>query len=127
MAHFSQLNKVVVDVPADTYDAEVAFWARASGAELRQLEPYQEYHGAYVPGTGMRLLTQRLGDGPARVHLDIHTDDVAAEVARLEALGARRVREVNGWWVMEDPAGLPFCVLPAREGSLSEQNAARWD
>ncbi|MDA0635468.1 hypothetical protein OUY22_18765 [Nonomuraea sp. MCN248] len=51
-----------------------------------------------------------------------------AETARLEALGARRLRLVNDhWWVMEDPAGLPFCVIPQPQGSLNEHNAQRWD
>jgi hypothetical protein len=127
MAHYSQLNKVVIDVPAEAHDAEVAFWAGASGAALRQAERYPEYHGGRVPGGDLHLLTQRLGAGEARVHLDIHTDDLDAELARLEALGARRVREVNGWWIMADPAGLPFCVLPDPPGTLTDANAQRWD
>jgi hypothetical protein len=61
------------------------------------------------------------------VHIDIHTDDLAAEVARLEGLGAERVQQVNGWWVLRDPAGLLFCVLPEPAGSLNDSNAHRWD
>ena len=54
----------------------------------------------------------------ARVHLDIETDDIEAEVARLEALGAKRVQHVrNRWWVMEAPTGHRFCVVPMDEGS----------
>jgi hypothetical protein len=48
-------------------------------------------------------------------------------VARLERLGAKRVQQVQTWWVMRDPAGLPFCVLPISPGSLSDDNAQRWD
>ncbi len=54
-----------------------------------------------------------------RLHLDLRPDDQAAEVARLEALGARRVSigQENDphttWVVMEDPAGNEFCVLRA--------------
>ena len=54
-----------------------------------------------------------------RLHLDLRPDDQAAEVARLEALGARRVdigqsNDANVTWVvMEDPAGNEFCVLRA--------------
>jgi len=70
---------------------------------------------------------QRLGDGPARVHLDIHTDDLDAEVARLEALGAKRVQFVHSWWILRDPAGLVFCVVPDPPGSLNDSNAQRWD
>jgi hypothetical protein len=70
---------------------------------------------------------QRLGDGQARVHLDIRTEDVDAEVARLEQLGATRVWRMDYWWVLQDPAGLPFCVVPASPGSLTDDNAQRWD
>ncbi len=50
------------------------------------------------------------------MHLDVHTRDVPAEVARLEELGARRVddevREEHGghWVVMTDPEGNELCV-----------------
>ena len=70
---------------------------------------------------------QRLGEGPARVHVDIHTDDLEAEVNRLERLGALRVERVHRWQVMRDPAGLVFCVVQDRPGVLSEDNAHRWD
>ena len=49
-----------------------------------------------------------------RLHLDLRPADQAAEVARLEALGARRVdigqAEVS-WVVMADPDGNEFDVL----------------
>ena len=52
-----------------------------------------------------------------RLHIDLNPDDQAAEVARLESLGARRVdvgqRDV-GWVVLADPEGNEFCVLSAR-------------
>ena len=51
------------------------------------------------------LLMQRLESAAPRAHLDIHTDDPAAEVARVERLGAERVQKVKTWWVMRDPAG----------------------
>jgi hypothetical protein len=53
-------------------------------------------------------------DHPSRVHLDIETDDLDAEVARLEALGARRIGQVETWWVMEAPTGQRFCVVRHR-------------
>ena len=61
------------------------------------------------------------------MHLDIHTDDLDAEIARLEALGAERVAFVHAWWIMRDPAGLLFCVVPEPEDSLNDGNAQRWD
>jgi hypothetical protein len=48
------------------------------------------------------------------VHLDIGADDVAAEVARLEGLGAKVVNRVRDWVVMEAPTGHRFCVVPRK-------------
>jgi hypothetical protein len=36
-------------------------------------------------------------DHPSRVHLDIEADDVESEVRRLEALGAKRLKQVRTW------------------------------
>jgi hypothetical protein len=126
VAHFSRLFKIVIDVPAADHDSELSFWESAVGQPLPQFD-YPEYHGAALHGQDFWLLTQRLGDGRAGVHLDIHTDDLAAEVGRLERLGAQRVRSVHSWWVMRDPAGLPFCVIPDPPGTLHEGNANRWE
>ena len=112
MSHYSRLSKIVVDVPAAEHAREVAFWGAAVGQELTQGFRYPEYHGAALHGGEFGLLIQRLGDGPGRVHLDIHTDDLDAEIARLEALGAERVAMVHAWWILRDPAGLLFCVVP---------------
>ena len=127
MAHYSKLLKIVIDVPPPDHDREVAFWSAATGRELPRIDKHPEYHGAMLPGGESALLIQRLGNGTARVHLDIHTDDLAAELARLEALGAERVEQVHSWWIMRDPAGLQFCVIPEPPGSLNDDNAHRWD
>jgi hypothetical protein len=127
VAHYSRLSKIVIDVPPSGHDRELAFWSAATGQALARFDRHPEYHGAALPGPEFWLLVQRLGDGPARVHVDIHTDDLDAEVARLERLGAERVQQVHGWWVMRDPAGLPFCVIASRPGSLDDSNAQRWD
>ena len=62
----------------------------------------------------LALLVQRLGDDDggthARAHLDLSTDDVDAEVARLRALGAELLRRGDGSITLRDPVGLPFCV-----------------
>jgi Glyoxalase-like domain len=126
MSHYSRVLKVVIDAPADLHDRELAFWRGALGQELPEIYS-AEYHGAVLRGSDLMLLMQRLGSGAPRVHLDIHTDDVDAEVARLEGLGAKRVQEVETWWVMRDPAGLLFCVLPVSPGSLNDENAQRWE
>jgi hypothetical protein len=125
MAHFSRLFKIVIDVPGEDHARELSFWEAALGQQLQQFG-LPEYHGTALHGQDFWLLTQRLGEGVARVHLDIHTDDLDAEVARLENLGALRLQSVHSWQVMRDPAGLLFCVLPDPPGTLHDGNAHRW-
>ena len=127
MAHHSRLDKVVIDVAPADHEREVAFWSGATGQPLTQSERYPAYHWGEIPGQDVGILVQRLDDGASRVHLDIHTTDVDAEVTRLEQLGASRIRQVHGWWIMQDPAGLPFCVVPDTGDRLTDENAARWD
>ena len=126
MAHYSRLYTIVLDVPATEEDTTVAFWRGALGAPLERVGRYPDFHGAVIPGHDLLLLTQRLGTGAPRVHLDVHTDDLDAEVARLEALGATRVERQDRWWVMRDPAGITFCVVLDRPGTLDDTNATRW-
>jgi hypothetical protein len=66
----------------------------------------------------IRVLLQRTDDekvSKERMHLDLETDDIEAEVQRLEALGATRYdhQQERGFdfWVMRDPWGNEFCVL----------------
>lgn len=126
MSHYSRVLKVVIDAPPSLHDQELAFWQGALGQELPEVYS-AEYHGAFLRGNDLMLLMQRLESGAPRVHLDIHTDDLDAEMARLERLGAKRVQKVQTWWVMQDPAGLLFCVLPMSPGSLNDENAQRWE
>ncbi|HEY6276687.1 MAG TPA: VOC family protein [Streptosporangiaceae bacterium] len=126
MTHYSRLSVIVIDVPDGDHDRELAFWQEAMGQPLARNGQFPEYHSARLPG-GFGLLVQRLGDGPSRVHLDIHTDDEATEVARLERLGAQRLERLRHWQVMKDPAGLVFCVVEDPPGELTEANAHRWD
>jgi hypothetical protein len=60
------------------------------------------------------------------VHLDIETDDVPAEVARLEKLGASVVERLERWVVMQAPSGQRYCVVRVQRPGF-EGNANRWD
>ena len=126
MTHHSRLSKIVIDVPPADHDRELAFRSAAVGQPLTRFDTHPEYHGAALHGPELGLLIQRLDDGPGRIHLDIHTDDLAAEIARLEDLGAERVQQVHAWWILRDPAGMLFCVIPEPAGSLNDTNAQRW-
>jgi hypothetical protein len=127
MTHYSRISKIVIDADPAVHDKELAFWQGATGQELTHFERFPEYHGADLPFSDMGLLVQHLGDGPGRLHLDIHTNDLAAEVSRLEGLGATVVRREEGtfWCVLRDPAGLLFCVVA--DARIDETNARRWD
>jgi len=127
MSHHSRLYRIVIDVPAGEHDPELAFWQGAVGKPLDRSERHPEYHGAELVEDTLGILVQQLGEGPSRLHLDIHTDDLEAEVARLKDLGAEEVQRINRWCVMRDPAGLLFCVVPDPPGTLNDTNARRWD
>jgi hypothetical protein len=124
MPHRSLITTIVVDVPGELHAEEVSFWSGATGKDLVRLS-HPEYHGARLTPT-LVMLVQELGDGAPRVHVDIHTDDVDAEVARLVELGARPVERLEEWAVMRDPAGLPFCVVKAPPGELDAGPAITW-
>jgi hypothetical protein len=60
------------------------------------------------------------------VHLDFACDDVPAEVARLERLGATVVKTLKNWTVMQAPTGHRFCVIRARRPDFAA-SAHRWE
>jgi hypothetical protein len=124
MAHLSRLSRIVVDIPAEWHDAETAFWSGALATPFTPARRYPEYSWAPLPGDGNAMLVQRLGEGAARLHLDIHATDRAAEVSRLRRLGATVLHDGDEWTVMRDPAGLVFCVVG--DPSLTEANANAW-
>jgi predicted enzyme related to lactoylglutathione lyase len=127
--HRSRIGVVLVDHPADSYDRAAAFWAGARGSERRgdATDPDDPYESLDALGCGIRLELQRTGAGtPARVHLDIETDDVAAEIGRLEALGAQVTRRHEDWAVLVDPGGLVFCVVPVQTGDDFAAHATTW-
>jgi hypothetical protein len=75
--------------------------------------------GSPEDGVAADLLFVKVADekaGKNRIHLDLRPDDRDAEVARVEALGARRVDIGQGdvtWVVLADPEGNEFCILRA--------------
>lgn len=123
--HRSRIGVVLIDHPEEQYERSRAFWSAAVGTEP-EAQPDGPYESLGVGG-GVRLELQRTGSGTsARVHLDIETDDVAAEVARLVGLGATIVTADDEFSVLADPTGLVFCVVPVQTGELFEQHATSW-
>jgi predicted enzyme related to lactoylglutathione lyase len=110
--HRSRISAFVLDCKTDDLAAATEFWSKALGRAVASSD--QDGDGKYAElktdSDEPFLLLQRV-DHPARIHLDIETDDLDAEVARLESLGAKRIEFVKRWWVMEAPTGHRFCVV----------------
>ena len=116
--HRSQLAGFIIDCDGGNLDEAASFWGQAMGFEaMPQSDPEDEkYRQLDTGANGLHIEVQRV-DHPSRVHIDIETDDIEAEVRRLEALGAKRLGHVKRWCVMEAPTGQRFCVVrPQRAG-----------
>ncbi|CAN5603994.1 VOC family protein [soil metagenome] len=111
--HRSRLAAIGIDCPSEVHAATARFWSGALRPDAPEPAPVtdQDPYASAGHVAGREVFVQRI-DGPARIHLDIETDDVEAEVLRLEALGATRLTSVKTWWILSDPSGQPFCVVP---------------
>jgi len=116
--HRSRVCHFVIDVP--DLDQGVAFWSAALGGTAEPLPEQSSgiYRHLRLPDSEIRILLQRTDDpkiSKERMHLDLESDDVEAEVKRLETLGAKRWdhQQERGFdfWVMHDPWENEFCVL----------------
>lgn len=121
MGHKSRVCAVLFDTKDVSYAATVKFWGGALGRSC-EFNPEQRYTN--LPGA-LDYIIQNVGPDHEGVHIDIETDNVDAEVTRLEAIGARRKYKVQGWWVMEDPGGHAFCVVPGQSKSWPD-GAIEW-
>lgn len=125
--HRSQLAGFIIDCQTTDLDAAAAFWSAALGLPGRpDPDPAEaNYVQLETPPGDLHIEVQQV-DHPSRVHLDIETDDIEAEVSRLEALGAKRIGNVRRWVVMEAPTGQRFCVVNVVRANF-EQDANSWD
>jgi predicted enzyme related to lactoylglutathione lyase len=121
--HKSCLGAVVIDCRTEDLEAASAFWGAALGYESRPTDDAR-YMELKVPEGQPAVVLQQV-EHESRVHLDIETDDIDAEVARLEALGAKRVEQVKTWWVMEAPTGQRFCVIRPQREDFAERAMVR--
>ena len=120
--HRILLREVVIDAPSETFAATRDFWAAALLTEARRLPHHPEFTALEDPASLAVVGLQDIGTDHARFHLDLETDDVAAEVARLLRLGAEEVSRSRTWVVLRDPAGLLLCVLPAESPDFAERS-----
>lgn len=124
-SHRSRLCAAYIDVPRADFDATVAFWRDALPADAKSgSDPDYVSFGEATPG--VELCVQGVGDPTSRIHLDIETDDIDAEVARLKALGADEVARIHSWVVMRDPVGIIFCVVNVQMPDAFGASATTW-
>jgi len=124
--HKSKLAGFIIDCETDELQTAAEFWSAALGMPTRALpgEDAQKYVELVDPLAQMHVEVQAVSHA-SRVHLDIESDDIEAEVRRLETLGARRVAQISTWWVMEAPTGQRFCVVHASSPEFATQ-ASSW-
>jgi predicted enzyme related to lactoylglutathione lyase len=125
--HKSKLSGFIIDCQTLDLDASADFWGGALGLPVRSLPPGEGEIYKRLEDTkhGLHIEVQAVSH-ESRVHLDIETDDIDAEVRRLERLGAKVIGPVRTWWVMEAPTGQRFCVVRADSADF-DAKATTWD
>ena len=125
--HRSRPGGLIIDCETDDLGAAADFWTRALGYAAANTSHPDDvgYVPLATPADEPHLELQAVSH-PSRVHIDIETDDVAAEVARLEKLGATRIAQVRSWWIMQAPSGHRFCVIEASRPDFADR-ASVWE
>ena len=125
--HKSRLAGLIIDCETDDLEKAAGFWGKALGSPPKSAADTatSPYVTLQVP-EGEPYLEVQVVDHASRVHIDIESDDIEAEVARLESLGAVRIVDIRDWVVLEAPTGQRFCVVPVVRAGFDE-NANQWD
>jgi hypothetical protein len=125
--HYSRLCAVLVDCNTSNVDEATLFWSQALGRAIDTKHPGSRgnYRMLATPPDELIVQIQRV-DHDSRAHLDIETDGIPAEVARLEELGAKVVDRLPRWVVMQAPTGQRFCIVRVQRPGFPK-NASRWD
>jgi len=125
--HRSRLAALIIDCRTDDLGPAAEFWSQALGySEKRSTDPADDNYVPLETRTSDLHIELQSVKHPSRVHIDIETDDIEAEVGRLEKLGARRIEQVRTWWIMEAPTGHRFCVVRPQRADFSDA-ANQWE
>jgi hypothetical protein len=122
--HKSRLAGFIIDCQNAEAELAAQFWGPALGLDALGLDG-PAYLRLDASSRDMTVEVQRVSH-ESRVHLDIESDDVEAEVARLEVLGARRIANVKSWVVLEAPTGQRFCVVQAKVDLEGRAGTRAW-
>lgn len=126
--HKSRLAALIIDSNVENIEEANDFWSNALGFDC--IESNEDWASRYThlntPSEQPNVLVQKVNH-PSRVHLDIETDDIEAEVERLKSLGATVAEKFPRWVVMEAPTGHRFCVVnPQRKDFSSSSDVNIW-
>jgi predicted enzyme related to lactoylglutathione lyase len=122
--HRSRLSTFVIDCKVDDLDAAAQFWSKALGRDIHPPDPGDpDYRQLASSDAEAQVLLQKVGHD-SRIHLDIEADDLDAEADRLEKLGARKIKFVKRWWLMQAPSGQVFCIVNPQRGPLAGKPGA---
>ncbi len=122
--HRSRFSTLLIDVPRADAPAAATFWSAALGVPARPVpgeEEFTDLPGAVPP---LVLAVQAVDDQP-RYHLDIETDDVDAETARLVALGAVQIDRWLDCRILRAPGGHLLCVIPRHSDAETFERYSR--
>ena len=125
--HRSRINGILIDCNTDDIDAAAHFWAEALGRPVDPDHPgtRDNYRMLATPEGEISVQIQRV-EHESRIHLDIETDDIPAEVERLQKLGATVDKRLERWVVMRAPSGHRFCVVRVQRDGFSD-DAISWE
>jgi hypothetical protein len=125
--HRSRLCAVLIDCRTADVDEAARFWGEALGrpVDSSHASSRGNYRMLTTPPDEPIVEIQRV-EHESRVHIDIETDDISAEVARLTGLGAKVVDRLERWVVMEAPTGQRFCVVRVQRPGFPK-NANQWE
>lgn len=116
VTHRSRLSTILIDAPSGEAPAAAAFWSQALGVPARQVPDERQFTSLHGALPSLALAVQAVDD-QARYHVDIETDDVAAETMRLVALGAVEVGRWLDCRTLRAPGGHLVCVIPRHSDS----------
>ena len=88
--HKSRLGGILIDCQTEDPEPAAEFWAAALGYPPKPRDPATPYVDLDTPARELYTVVQAV-EHESRVHIDIETDDIEAEVRRLAGLGAREI------------------------------------
>ena len=94
--HKSKLAGFIIDCQTSDLEGAARFWSEALGMPLQELPGAEgEKYVRLKDKAGQLHIEVQSVDHASRVHLDIETDNIPAEVERLRALGAEVSQALN--------------------------------